>query len=97
MIGKKEAEEIARKQGDVFFITDAGLDHSLYVYVEPYWSRDETEYFAEIREIIFEWEDKKEEKQRILRITENNIDFQDAPEEVQDAYRRHFFKKIDDY
>jgi len=89
MIGKKEAEEIAKKEGDVFFITDAGLDHSLYVYVEPYWSRGETDYFADIREIIFEWYDKKDQKQRILKITENNIDFLDAPAEVQEAYRRY--------
>ncbi|RLG31971.1 hypothetical protein DRN97_08500 [Methanosarcinales archaeon] len=90
MIGKKEAEEIAKKEGHIFFMTDAGLDHELYVYTRPHWEEtDYPDYFSEIREIIFEWYDKKEEKQRILKITENNIDFQDAPEEVQDAYRRY--------
>jgi len=97
MISKEEAEEIARREGDVFFITDAGLDHKLYVYVRPHWEEaDYPDYFEEIREIIFEWEDRKDQKQRMLKITENNLDFEDAPEQVQDAYRRCFFESFQD-
>ena len=88
MIGKKEAEELAEREGKVIFATDAGLDNALYIYVKPYWD-GEVEYFEDFREIIFEWYDKKEEKQRVLKITENNIDFLDAPAEVQEAYRRY--------
>ena len=97
MISKEEAEGIARKEGHVFFITDAGLDHKLYVYVRPHWEEaDYPDYFSEIREIIFEWEDRKNQKQRILTMTEININFLDAPEQVQEAYRKCFFKSFQD-
>ena len=97
MISKEEAEEIARREGDVFFITDAGLDHKLYVYVRPHWEdADYLDYFKEIREIIFEWEDRKDQRQRTLKMTENNLDFMDVPEQVQDAYRGCFFESFQD-
>ncbi|RLI07499.1 hypothetical protein DRO24_02905 [Candidatus Bathyarchaeota archaeon] len=97
MISKEEAEELAEREGHVFFMTDAGLDHKLYVYVRPHWEEaDYPDYFFEIGEIIFEWYDKKETKQRMLKITENNFDFEDAPEQVQDAYRKRFFDTFKD-
>jgi len=97
MISKKEAERIAEMEGEVFFVTDAGLDHKLYIYLRPHWEEsDYPDFFKDIREIIFEWEDSKKQSQRTLRITENNLDFMDVPEQVQDAYRRCFFKSFQD-
>ena len=95
MISKEGAERIAEREGKIIFETDAGLDNALYIYVKPYWD-GEAEYFMDFREIIFEWYDKKEEKQRVLKISENNINFQDAPEEVQEAYRRYLRESFQD-
>ncbi len=91
MIGKKEAIRIAQEEGQQILTKHVG-DNKLYAYVIP--NCDDQDYFSDIRELIFEWEDRKDQKQRVLVITENNIDFLDASTEAQDAYRRYY--KIDE-